>query len=167
MKAFGYQALAAITGLALMSSATYAANGNLGRSSSAEVQLQAAVANLVRISRLDNLNLGEFDGSNDLSANDGFCVYRNGVANYVITATTSEGDFVLIDDNNELGYSVAISGTNISYASPLQLSNANTSSLSCNDSDNVNVEVSIASNDLLTVPAGAYAGTLTLTVAPE
>lgn len=145
----------------------WAAEGDLAASSSADILIQADINDLVRISRLDDLNLGSFDGSNDLSANDDFCVYRNGLANYDITVTAAEGSFVLVDDSNTLAYSLTIAGSPVSHAIALSLDNADTDSVSCNDSDNVNVAISIDSNDLQSVPAGAYTGTLTLTVAPQ
>lgn len=168
-----------IATLIAFSSATVApvmaASGDLGTTSSAEVTIEASIANLVRISRLDNIDLGEFDGTNDLEAAENFCVYRNGAANYQLTASTSEGAFELVSGDDRLGYSVFIkdsaaagTGSELTYNTALTgLDNADTSSLSCSDSDNTTVTVSIANEALAAVPAGSYAGTLTLTVAPE
>lgn len=145
----------------------------LAAQSSADVQIQAGIADLVRISSLDDIRLNQFDGSNDLSAFDFFCVYRNGGGTYRLTASTSEGAFELAQGDHRLPYRLSvftnfIDGGKVDYEQPLTgLSQANTQSVDCQGRSNAFLLVEVSQEDLLAAPAGDYVGTLTLTIAPE
>jgi hypothetical protein len=68
---------------------TYSAtDGTLGATSSGSVEISLTIPTLVRITDVQNLDLGTFTGSGDLSANDSVCIYTNLEAGtYKITAS--------------------------------------------------------------------------------
>jgi len=168
--------------LGLISGSVMAATqGSLGTNSTGTLDITVDINDLVRVSNLDDLDLGIFNGgSSDLSATDTFCVYRNGAGTFdiVMSGNGSSSAFTLTDGTNTIPYSVDF--TNIPAATTTSMTtnilvsgqqNANTSSTTCSgagDSDNVSVTVTVANNDLAAAPAGInYAGTLTIVVSPE
>ncbi len=136
---------------------------------------------LVRISRVDPITLGIYNGVDaSVSANEGFCIYTN-VSNYTVQPTTatqgsSPDEFAMASGANRLEYTVRVSnsanaagGELLSrgeVSSPFGANQSAPFSLTCNNSDNAAVFVEVSGEQLETAPAGNYSGVLELLVAP-
>ncbi len=166
-------------GVAVMIAAnSFAANdGIIGATSTGDLDISLSILDEVRISNLTDITLGTFVGA-DLSGTSAACVFRSGTGNYEITASGNGGatsdQFVLNDGGaNDVSYSVTYDDG--SGATPLTSGTALTSqtggdpaSDTCaGTGDNGSIAVSVLAADMAPLPAGAYNGTLTLTVAPE
>ncbi|MEX2489797.1 MAG: hypothetical protein WD356_09775 [Pseudomonadales bacterium] len=151
-----------------------------GTTTSAEdFQVSIDVTDMVRISSMDNIDLGSWEGTGSINATETFCVYSNndsasynisisspnqdGSANfYLVNSDTSAQVFYLLSFNDNVGggagsmvSDVAISGTGAN------------NSIDCDGGDNAKLTVDIAETNLTNVPADAYGDTLTLVVSPE
>jgi len=163
-------------GVAVMIAAnSFAANdGIVGPTSEGDLNINLTILDEVRISNLEDIDLGIFAGA-DLSGTSPACVFRSGTGNYEITA---EGDgnggaFELSDGTNDVVYTVTYddgagaenmtSGTVL----PGQTGGDPGSDICDNTGNNGTIEVTVEADAMAALPAGAYAGVLTLTVAPE
>jgi len=163
-------------GLAVMIATNgFAANdGLVGATSEGDLDITLTILDEVRISGLEDIVLGTFIGD-DLSDTSPACVFRSGTGNYEITASGdgSSGSFELTDGTNDVVYSVTYDdGTGpvgLTSGDPLTgQTGGDPGSDTCdNTGDNGTIEVTVLSTAMETLPAGAYAGVLTLTVAPE
>lgn len=156
-----------------------ATDGTLGPTSTGSTTISITIPTLVRITDVQDLNLGTFTGSGDLSADDSVCVYTNlSAATYKITAvgngissafTLKNAADVTIpylvywnDQPNTSGEVELDSGV----ASGTQ-DGANTSSQTCvGPGNNANFRVRILEASLLAAPPEVYTGTLSLLVEP-
>ena len=153
----------------------YAANqGTLGATSTGDLNINATVPDLILISALSDINLGTFTGTADLTGAATPCVYRNGAGTYQITISGdgAASAFTLTDGSNTVPYSVTYNdgGGATAVATTVVLTtqnNADTTSTTCGGGSNATVDVTVATADLAAMPASAYAGTMTLVVAPE
>ena len=157
-----------------------ATQGTTGSTSTGTVDIQLLINGAVRISNLDNLDLGTFSGTGPMTDSDTACVYSNGATGYTVTATssapnTTPGAFVLADaaGTNTIPYTVAfddLSGggaTTLGYNSASSMGNARTIDDNCfGVADNASVQVDVAAVDASAVPQGTYTSVLTLVVAP-
>ncbi len=137
------------------------------------------VANLVKISSLQNIDLGSWSGTGAVDVTAPFCVYSNNAsAAYNITITSPNQDasanFFLVDagataqipytlwfkDDTTPGMGVTVSDLPISGT-------GNNSATNCAGLDNAKLSLTISQPDLEVVPPDVYGDTLTLLVAPE
>ncbi len=163
--------------LGLISGSVMAATqGSLGTDSTGDLEITLDIDDLVQVSNLDDLYLGTFDGTADLSDTDTFCIYRNGAGTFDITMSGDGGSsaFTLTDIPalNTVPYTVDFTNaaTTTTMATNVALggqANANTTSTTCGGTDNVSITVTVATADLASVPAGFYSGTLTMIVSPD
>ena len=155
---------------------SFAANdGVVGPTSEGDLNIALTILDEVRISGLSDIDLGSFAGA-DLSGSSTACVFRSGTGNYEITATgDGNGDsFELTDGTNDVVYSVTYDDGNgaedmtSGTVLPGQTGGDPASDICDNTGgSNGTIAVSVAADDMAVLPAGAYAGILTLTVAPE
>lgn len=155
-----------------------ATNLGSGRSRrTANVTLSITIPTVIRISDINDLVLGTFDGVNDLVASDSVCIYKNGGSLYGITASGSGsgGAFTLSNGASLAPYSVTWQDNvgNLVLAPGVQAGargNAVTTSTTCNGgaSNNATFTVRITAADLMSaVQPGLYSGVLTLMVVPQ
>ncbi len=155
-------------------SAVAASQGNLGRSSNGSVDIRAHIPGLIKISNLDDIDLGTWSGSGDLVGSDENCVWST-TRGYNLTASGSGAGnaFTITDGANDIAYSVAWDDTDstdqaVTVGTALSAQVTNAVSVNCAArGDTANVAVTISEADMAAAPAGTYNGTLTLIVAPE
>jgi len=151
-----------------------ATQGTVGATSQGDLDINLTILDEVRISNLADITLGTFAGV-DLTGSSPACVYRSGTGLYQITADGdgAAGAFSLTDGTNTVAYSVTYDDG--SGASNMLTGNALTgrvggdpgSDTCANTGDNGTIDVAVLATEMAALPAGAYTGTLTLTVAPE
>ena len=140
-----------------------------------------AIPSLVQVSRMDNINLGTYDGiSPIISYNEPFCIYTN-TSSYTLTpsSTTSGagvGSFALDSSGNRLEYTVRVNnsadaslGTQLTngQTSPSMIANQTTPlSVNCNAIDNAAVYLEFTGTQLQSAPPGNYSAVLNLMVSP-
>lgn len=155
-----------------------AVNTGSGRTRrSASVTLSVVIPPVIRISNIDDLMLGTFNGVNDLVLADTVCVYRNGGSLYGITATGNGpgGAFAVANGAVSVPYTVTWQDTlgTLPLTPGVQApgrGNANTTSATCSGgaANNATYTVRITAASLLTaLQPGAYTGVLTLMVIPQ
>ncbi len=165
----------ASTAAALFAGSAFAASpGTLGFTSTGSVDINAVIPGLIKISNLDDINLGTWSGSGDMTGNDENCVWST-TRGYNLTATGSGAAdaFTIADaENNTIAYAVAwddVDTADQAVTSGVNLAGQATDALTtnCLGGDTANVTVTIAEADAAAAKAGSYSGTLTLVVAPE
>ena len=167
-------ALLGLASAALSVTALAATDGAVGFNSTGTVDITLTVNDEVRISNLTDINLGVFSGA-DAVGSSSACVYRNGTGAYQILATGdgAGGAFSLTDGANTVAYSIDFDdGTGaIPMTSGIPVigrTGADPASSTCaTTGNNATVAATVAAVDAATLPAGTYAGTLTLVVSPE
>jgi hypothetical protein len=174
MVAFSANDLAAAPTGTYQQSVSFHAQNNNGSSSFEIFTIVISIPDQVRISELDPIDLGSFDGVNDLSGVDDLCVYRNnGGADYRVVASAdgAGGAFTLTNGVDVLPYRVdwddgggfvALS-TGIAAA----MTGANQLSIDCGGVNNAVVQVTVNGVDMSTAAPGVYASTLTLLIEPQ
>ena len=136
----------------------------------------ALAADNVRITEVDNINLGTWNISS-VTGNDAVCVYRSAGGNtYKITATDNStiipGGFYLENGSNKILYSLTWGNTPTPGSTVLNdgiqanASGAHTTSSSCGGGDTANIKVDINNSAMAGVPAGTYKATVTMVIAP-
>lgn len=155
-----------------------ALNAGSGRTRrSATVTLSVIIPATIRISDVNDLALGTFNGVNDLVGSDSLCIYKNGGALYGITATGngSGNVFTLSNGTATVPYSVtwqdSLGTLPLSSGVPVAgRGNAFTANPTCNGgaSNNAVVTVRVLATDMLNATqAGTFSGVLTLMVTPQ
>jgi len=156
-----------------------ATDGTVGATSTGSTTISITIPTLVRITDVQNLNLGTFTGSGDLVADDSVCIYTNlAAATYKVTAVGNglASAFTLKNAANDIiPYSVfwndqpnASGGVELStgVASGTQ-DGANTNSQTCvGPGNNANFRVRVLEASLLASPPEVYTGTLSLLIEP-
>lgn len=139
----------------------------------ATFSIRAQVPDLVRISGLNDIDLGSFPGSGDMVGEDGLCVYRNDPSARYDLSARGEGaamDFTMDQGGTTLPFEVEYDdGGGFAPLQPgqdISAEGADTSAVGCGGTANARVRVRVREGDLLAADTGSYAGTLTLTVAP-
>jgi len=164
-----------IAGLA--SSAAFAAtDGSMGSTSSGQVNLNLEVLDSVEISSLNDIDFGQYGGTDtgNINAGDAFCVYRNGGDGYTITPTSNNGKFALAGLlGDEINYTVKLAGAATGASSATAVSyNAASATFTgsaqrdCGSADNASVDVSINESDIRAASTDTYSDTLVLLVSP-
>lgn len=155
-----------------------ATQGAVGSTSTGSVSISVTVPNLVRLTNLDDISLGTWSGTGDMSGSDNVCVWST-TRKYAITATGSgtSGAFTLTNGGaspSTLAYSVewkdtsgAASGSALTTATALTGQTSNVTSTTCGGGTNATLLVKILEANLAAAPAATYTGTLTLVIAPE
>ncbi len=154
-----------------------ATQGTTGATSSGTVDIQLLINGAVKISNLDNLDLGTFSGAGPLTDSDTACVYSNGATGYNVTASSTApglaaGAFELGDGlGNSIPYTVDFDdgggSVTLGYGAATAMANASTIDDDClSSADNATIQVDVAVVDASAVPQGTYTSILTLLVAP-
>jgi hypothetical protein len=161
----------------LISTGTFAAtDGSMGSTSSGQVKLDLQVLDSVEISALNDIDFGQYGGTDtgNINAGDAYCVYRNGGDGYTITPTSANGKFALQGTlGDEINYTVKLAGaaTGASAATAVSYNTASgtfsgSAARDCGATDNASVDVSIDEADIRTASTDTYADTLILLVSP-
>ena len=101
------------------------ADGSLGATSTGTVDIDVQVGDLVQISNLSPMTGNVYVPGSNVTDSTPACIYRNGNANYEITATSSNGagtNFFLSDGTNDVIYDVTFDDGVV--ATPTNLDNA-------------------------------------------
>jgi hypothetical protein len=170
--------------LAVAAVATFAASnafaatqGTLGATSTGSLNITLTIDQLVQISALNDIALGNYTGGANMTGFDDLCVYSN-IGGYQITATGDDGSggtaFQLIGAGATIPYAVewadaagAATGDAMTSGTVLTNQSGNLTTPNCDGGNNARVRVTVNSTDLAAAPAQAYLGVLTLVVAPQ
>lgn len=156
-----------------------ASDGDTGTTSTGSLDVSLAIGNLVRISGIEDLSFGSYDGNGDEARDDDVCIWTNqNSATYRVKARGSGAahSFLLSDGASQtLAYTVRWNDTtgtdgNESLAADTLsgvMTNANTSSTTCSGGSNANFQVKIAEAALLARRPGTFSGVLTLIISPH
>jgi hypothetical protein len=167
-------AVAAIATVAA-SNAFAATQGTLGATSTGSLNITLTINQLVQISALDDIALGNYTGGGNMTGFDDLCVYSN-IGAYRITATGNGtgAAFHLIGGAATIPYAVqwadeagAATGDAMTSGTVLTNQTGTITTPNCNNGNNARVRVTVNSTDLAAAPAQAYTGVLTLLVAPQ
>jgi len=152
----------------------FSAQNNNGSAASAGFEVRVALPEQIRISGLDPIALGSFDGVSDLAGSDSLCVYRNSsgaIYSLLATGDGAGGAFAVSNGVTAVPYAVEYDDgggfTALASGVPITASGANTVAMDCGGSPNASVRVVVLAADVNAAAPGAYIGTLTLMVAPQ
>jgi hypothetical protein len=154
-----------------------ATNGSVGSTSTGSSTITVFVGSLVRVTAVDDLDLGAWSGTGDLVVADDVCIWTT-TGGYNVTASGNGGtgtDFALTNGTESLTYAVkwgdsaGVATDNMTSGSPLGTQFSGANSTDCNGGANLTatVEVEILDADLSGADSGTYTGVLTLVIAPE
>jgi len=170
--------------LGTASSFAYAASdGSLGATSQGTSDISITTTEMAQITNIANISAGSYSGAAGVDMSDDVCIYTNdaGATSYKVTATgnyTSGGgsgtDFFVYSTTTSSTIAYTVSWNNITGAGNTALT-ANTQSAAITGANNTypcpannaNFRVQMTHNNIMSVPAGTYEGTLTLVVAPD
>ncbi len=168
----------AIVLTSVLSPAVMAAeNGELGATSTGQIELDLEVTDSVEITALNDIDFGSYGGGDtgDINAGDAFCIYVNGGDDYTVTPTSANGSFVLLGSNfaDEIEYEVKIAGS-ATGAETADGVDYNSSSATfqgsfyrdCNSTNNASLDISIAEQQIREATTDTYSDTLILLVNP-
>lgn len=153
----------------LMPLSSMAANdGEVGVSSTGDLEVRLMIPDLIRLSGLQDIDLGTYSGDGqDLTGSSTACVRRNSAGSYSITGTSANGSYQMVSGSESIPYTVTWGGAVLVYNTPLINQVADSGSLnSCPDVQD-RLEITVQGSDMDAVPSGAYTDTLILMVAPE
>lgn len=152
------------------------ANPGGGRPSARNtVTLNITLPDSIQITQVDNINLGTFDGINDVTGTDDLCVFRKGGGLYGVTITGSGagGAFMLTTGASMIPFSVTWNdGTGAQAVSPAVLISGLTNTYTVDPycsggaASNATLGVQVLANDILNAATavGTHTGILTITV---
>jgi len=161
---------------ALYGGVAFAANDGLeGTTSTGDFKVDLQVGNLVVVSHLDDLTLGQYDSTNGNLASETFCIGQNNNNNVYITVSSasSAAGFNLVGNlpaSPLIPYAVAwkngIGGTALPVAdgSPIDAGLVNKQNLTCAN-DNIALQVSVASG--VSAPQDYYSDVISVQVAAQ
>ena len=145
----------------------------------ATVSVDLQVAQLYRITGLQDVTFSTFSGSGDLTANRSVCVWTNASSGqYRVTAhgDGAESAFTVVkqgDATKTIPYTVSwitVDGTVVltKQQSSATRSGANTVSSTCSSGSSApaSFEITVDDEAILERPAGTYVGILTLSISP-
>ncbi len=137
------------------------------------------VSSIVRVTNLNNVNLGTYTGGGNINAIESFCVYSNNdTAAYGIQVSSPNQDasdnFYLVNG----GLSAAVpytlyfkadlaAGPGSEVQSAILSGNGNNAAVNCGGSDNSKLTITILASDMNLVPADSYSDTLTVLISPQ
>lgn len=137
------------------------------------VTVEVDVPDRVRVSGLNDIFLGTFDGRNNLNVTDQVCVFRASGASYrVILRGDGPGNTFFLQGgaaNDALPYSARWNGAAVEADTPLggQTAGRFAGDTLCGGATNASLDVQVAAQDALLVSAGDYSGVLTVIVEME
>ena len=152
-----------------------ATNSGRGKSSTNfTVSVDITIPNSIQITQIDDIALGTFDGSNNISRSDTLCVYQANGGQYAVTLTGSGngGAFELISAGSSVPYAVSWNdGNGAQTATPgmplAGMGNSRSGDPQCNGgaSNNATVSVDVLANDIgAATSSGVHSGVLTIMV---
>lgn len=152
-----------------------AANSGRGKSpANFTVSVEITIPNSIQVTQIDDIALGTFDGSNNISRSDTLCVYQANGGQYAVTLTGSGtgGAFELVSAGSSVPYSVSWNDGNgpqtATAGIPLAgMGNSRSGDPQCNGgaSNNATVNVDVLANDMSAATAsGVHSGVLTIMV---
>ncbi len=180
----GILALTSVSLLVLATAGMAATNGDLGSSSTGTTDISITIPSLVKISDLQDINLGTVSTVNgDIKGSTTACIYSNQPAaggsggGYQVTANGNGAGnaFTVSDGANTLAYTAywkpdtsAGDGTQVTSGSSLaNQDGADTSSISCAGTGlNAKFTVAFSQSNIAAAPPGTYTGTATIVIAP-
>ena len=134
------------------------------------------ISEIVRISSLDNVLLGPWGGSGDLSGDETFCVYSNNdSAGYTISFSSpneSGGVFRLSNGSGtefvdyQLEFADSVGGAGSAVGTGSLVGNGSNSASDCGSVDNARLSVSVSEANLGSATPDSYSDTVTILVAP-
>ena len=154
-------------------------NGGATDTQSFEVSVQVEGGSDVRISGLDDIDLGRYGGAStgDISATESFCVYSSNSAYRLSVSSLNQngsGDFYLASSQTDdiipmdlrfADSASAVTGTPVGNQSLSGMGDA--SAEDCGGRDNASLNFRIMEEDLRASSSGAYSNTVILLVEPE
>ena len=156
-----------------------AVGGSSGtQSDTRSLVMRIAVAEIVRVSSLDNVALGNWSGTGDMAANETFCVYSNNdSAGYTIGMSSPNklGNVFRLtnsDQSEYVNYTLEFAdsvggGAGTMVASTTIAGAGNNSAADCSDSgDNATISITVPQGNLGAATPNSYSDTITLLVAP-
>lgn len=169
--------LAALLASTIATSTFAATQGGVGDTSTGTATISSSVNGKVRITNLNDIDLGTWDGVNAQTGSDDVCVWSTTRSYEIVaTGTGNNGAFAIQgSDDNELAYSVTWSNDGIAQGAALtagqtlsnQDTNARSAVCAANGDKLAELTVTIASAELqANAIADNYSGVLTLTVSP-
>ena len=172
------RSIALASALAGAATGALAANdGSLGPTSTGDLSVTLSIADRVQISGLDDIALGTYGGSGDLTGTSQFCVYRNGTGLYDLTASSLHADgttFRASDGTDQIVYAVMVAddtdpttGVEVGSGTPETGLQGSATSTDCGGSDNASLQVTFAEAALQAAPTSAYSDTITVLVEPN
>ena len=153
-----------------------------GRSGTAtkwkNIKFSINISQSVRISGLDNINLGTWTGRGDIVDKESFCIYsNNSSAGYNVTVSSPQqdgtGNFRLANAGQtqfiayKLLFSDRVGGAGTVVTNTSISSNGNNSSLICGGRANAELTVKLSEINLRPARSNSYSDTITLLIAPE
>lgn len=146
-------------------------DGALSQESTGDLTVRAIINPAVQISKLQDIDLNiDVESDSGRFGTSGACIYNSNGTDYTITASTTDGSFILknsttdtiryvvqIDDNSGQNF------TNLQYGSKKVRTNAS-NSLNCNGSTNASVRVIASKADVTSTGAGVFSSILYLTI---
>lgn len=134
------------------------------------------VAEIVRVSALDNILLGQWSGSGDLSSDETFCVYSNNdSAGYSISLSSpneSGGVFRLTNGTStefvdyQIEYADSVGGVGVPVSTSALSGTGSNIQADCGSADNARLSVTVTESDLGLATPDSYSDTVTILVAP-
>ncbi|MDZ7685206.1 MAG: hypothetical protein U5O39_09600 [Gammaproteobacteria bacterium] len=142
----------------------------------ADVTFTVTLPELVQITRLDNINLGTWDGVNDIQVTEQFCVFRNGSGGFAIVTSgqnASGGNFNLAGAST-VPYTLEYAQSGGYFdADPATILPSSTtgftgsSTRNCGGANNTSLRVTVDAADLAGQPQGTFSDTIFLRVEPD
>jgi len=169
----------ALASLLAAGTGAFAANdGSLGQTNSeGDLTVTLNIEDRIQVTGLDDITVGPFSGSGNLSGETDFCVYRNGTGLYDLTASSANADggtFRALNGSDLIPYEVrfdtdgdASDAATIASGTAEEDITGHASSLTCGSSNNASLNVRFLEADLLGASTGAYVDTLTVLVEPQ
>jgi hypothetical protein len=171
-----------VTGLAFAatfaaSQAMAASDGTVGTTSTGTADVTLEIQDIVQISGVDNIGLGAWSGSGDLTGASEFCVYRSDAGDYKLKLTTGSGSFdvtspttldsiaftVQVDDDLD----ATVGGESLLYGADTAVALTGSNSYTCGGAENAEIHVTFAEAALQAASTGNdYSETVTVLVTP-
>lgn len=153
---------------------------NKSRTVSQNFELKITIPAVVKVSRLDDLIVPNYQGNNNLVGTEYFCAYSNQLWGGLYTVTfysshgRNNGNFYLRSNNGDfMEYTIRHSnqaqpgGNLVTEGQRSSRRYANTEDVNCDGSDNSAFTVTIRWDIIGNASAGAYQDTLTLVIEPD
>ncbi len=137
----------------------------------AAVDFTVTLPELVQISRLDNIGLGQWSGAGDIQVEEDFCVFRNGSGGFSIninSANASGGNFNLVGTGSAPYLIELDQGSGFSAVSPGATTSGyvGSSTRECGNSDNMTMRITVDADDLAALQSGAFSDTIVIVAEP-